>query len=82
MPPKPARLSCSHRGASKRWGEALVSRATVSISRPEVWRRTRATWAAAGKQTVSGVVGAEQRIRISSRLRLRSWVQARVLVES
>ena len=82
MPPKLARLSCSHLGASKRRGEALVSRATVSGLRPVVWRRTLAICAAAGKQTASGVVGAEQRMRVSSRLRLRSWVQARVRVES
>ncbi len=82
MPRKPARLSCSQAEAFNRSGEALVSRATVSGLCPVVWRRTLATCAAAGKQTASGVVGAEQRIRVSSRLRLRSWVQVPVLVES
>ena len=82
MPPKPARLSRSQVWASSRSGGALVSRATVSGWRPDVRRRTLAACAAAGKQTASGVVGAVQRMRISSRLRLRSWVQARVRVDS
>lgn len=82
MPPKPARLSCNQAVAFSRSGEALVSSATVSGWRPVVRRRTLATCTAAGKQTVSGVVGAEQRMRVSSRLRLRSVVQARVLVAS
>ncbi len=54
----------------------------ISDARPVVSRRTRAICAAAGKQTASGVVGAVQRMRTSSRLRLRSWVQARVFVDS
>ena len=82
MPPKPPRLSRSQVWASNCSGGALVSRATVSGLRSVVRRRTLATCAAAGKQTASGVVGAVQRMRVSSRLRLRSWVQARVLVDS
>ena len=82
MPPKPARLRRSQVWASNNSGGASVSRATVSGLRPVVRRRILATCAAAGKQTPSGVVGAVQRMRSSSRLRLRSWVQARVLVDS
>ena len=72
MPPKPARFSWSHAEAFNRWGGALVSKATVSALRSVVRRCPLATCAAAGKQTASGVVGAEPRMRVSSRLRLRS----------
>src|SRR2546422_2006194 len=76
--PQPARLSLSHCMALRRWGGALVIKATSSSRRPLVCRSRRAAWRAIGKPMSSAATSAVEIARFSVRplffSKVRAWV--------
>ena len=81
--PQAARLQWSQSTAWRRSGGRLVTKATISgCCRPTPSRRSSAAWAARGKLTSSGVMGALCSVRISVRLLLRSRLPARVVLST